>query len=60
MAAATSGLLLAFFTFVLEAAKHYVPRAVNYTDRFYTWGGGGMVSLRAGPDPDVPRVVLVG
>jgi len=60
VATATGGLLLAFFTFVLESAEHYVPRAVNYTDRFYAWGGGGMVSLRAGPDPGVPRAVLVG
>lgn len=61
VAPATSGLLLlAFFTFVLEAAERYAPHAVSYTDRFYTWGGGGMVSLRAGPDPDLPTVFLEG
>ncbi|MCX4146898.1 MULTISPECIES: DUF6602 domain-containing protein [Paraburkholderia] len=42
---ATNGLLLAFFTFVLEEAERYTPRAVSYADRFYTWGGPGLGGL---------------
>lgn len=58
-APATSGLLLlAFFTLVLEAAERYVPLASSYTDRFYTWGGGGMVSLCGDPDPDLPSALV--
>jgi hypothetical protein len=46
-------LLLAFLTFVLEAASSYQPAATNYADVFCRWGGpmlGGLLSFRRSDD----------
>ncbi|MCP3019925.1 DUF6602 domain-containing protein [Cupriavidus basilensis] len=51
-------LLLAFLTFVLEAASQYTPQDVDYADAFCRWGGPQLGGLLDFADTNLPPVRL--